>query len=404
MIVLLSPYKFTKFHYLIYEIDIFKKKINEKIEIHDLSKITNPYSETTFKLPRYKNTKIFKNINQWESHFKKINQKNKLIVFNLLELNSFSSLRIHFKLSKYVNTLIQLKSQGLPNIFIKKNKSVNTSLILNKFFKVLQNKSQIYLFLKKKIIISLVRFIKFEEIYYLKLGKKKNFFTELNSKRQIYVDYHSHDFSRMNYLTKKKENKKIGIFLDTPEPYSLDDYSILGTKINYDVKKWYKDLNIFLKKAEKIFNCKIIIIPHPKVKNINNPYYSKHFQVNRDLDAVHKLIPLSKIVFSISASTSIGIAAACGKKTVLIYNDQIKNKNIQLFDSCKWIAKKSKSTFLNINKFDSKNIKKIKGNKKNNNYIYNYMTSKKISKKENYEIFNNLVKKIKYKKYYESKL
>ena len=48
--------------------------------------------------------------------------KKKLIVFNLLELNSFNSLKIHFKLSKYINTFIQLKSQGLPNIFVKKNK------------------------------------------------------------------------------------------------------------------------------------------------------------------------------------------------------------------------------------------------------------------------------------------
>ena len=118
MIVLLAPYKFTKYHYLIYELDLFKKNINEKIEVHDLSKITNPQSESSFRLPRLKQTKIFYNIDEWENYFKKFTKK-KLIVFNLLELNSFNSLKIHFKLSKYINTFIQLKSQGLPNIFVK---------------------------------------------------------------------------------------------------------------------------------------------------------------------------------------------------------------------------------------------------------------------------------------------
>ena len=42
----------------------------------------------------------------------------------------------------------------------------------------------------------------------------------------------------------------------------------MGIEINYNLQKWYNDLNDFLLKAEKVFNCKIIIIPHPKVKNI----------------------------------------------------------------------------------------------------------------------------------------
>ena len=46
MLVILAPYKFTKFHYLIYELDIFKNNISESIEIHDLSRIINPKSFT----------------------------------------------------------------------------------------------------------------------------------------------------------------------------------------------------------------------------------------------------------------------------------------------------------------------------------------------------------------------
>ena len=67
---------------------------------------------------------------------------------------------------------------------------------------------------------------------------------------------------------KQKREKRFGVFLDTPTPYFRDDYSLMGIEINYNLQKWYNDLNDFLLKAEKVFNCKIIIIPHPKVKNI----------------------------------------------------------------------------------------------------------------------------------------
>ena len=86
---------------------------------------------------------------------------------------------------------------------------------------------------------------------------------------------------------------------------------------------------------------------------------------------------------------------------VIIYNKQIKKKNFALFEETKFMAKKSSSFLLDINNFEIKNlknIKKIKNFKENRiykNYIYNYMTSKKISKKKNHEIFEDLVKKIK---------
>ena len=41
MLILLAPYKFTKYHYIHYELDIFEKNLKNKFEIHDLSNIVN---------------------------------------------------------------------------------------------------------------------------------------------------------------------------------------------------------------------------------------------------------------------------------------------------------------------------------------------------------------------------
>ena len=151
------------------------------------------------------------------------------------------------------------------------------------------------------------------------------------------------------------------------------------------------DLNKFLLKIEKTYSCKVIIVPHPKVKRSLNPFYSKKFKVCHDLDAAHKFIPLSKFVISIAASTAVGLASASNKPIILIYNDQIKKLNPSQLDYMKFMSKKYKTSLINLNKNGQNFIKKI--DKKNNKKItYQYLSSKNISKKKNYEIFNNILK------------
>lgn len=393
MLILLAPYKFTEYHYNHYELDIFEKKLNEKFEIHDLSSIVNPKIKSTFKLKRHKKAKIFYSIKQWHNYFSEINKEYKNIaILNLLDLTNFRSLLIHMIVKKYVKKIIQLKSPGLPNFYTERKKR-------NFFFDI---KKKIYMFrlnflifhFKSKLINFLAKFILFDKIFYLVRGNKINFNTSLNSKKKTYIKYHSHDFSRLNlYKKKNKKEKSIGVYLDGPGPHFEDDYSIFGLKFNYDKSKWYDDLNKFLFKIEKTYSCKIIIIPHPKVKRLKNPYYHKKFRVNHDLDAVHKLIPKSKVVVSISASTAIGIAIACKKKILLTYNDQIKKLNYSLFEVTKFIAEKCNANFINLNNYDSEELVKPINKKKYQNYFYDYVTSSNISKKKNYEIFNKLLEK-----------
>ena len=178
--------------------------------------------------------------------------------------------------------------------------------------------------------------------------------------------------------------------MDAPGPYFKNDFDLFNLKISYDKTRWYSDLNRFLLKIKKKYSCDILIIPHPKVKRLKNPYYSKQFKVNHDLDAVHKFIPLSKFVISISPSTALGLACACNKPILLLYNNQIKALNPTLFNSIKFISKKYKTNLFNLSK-DNEIFIKSTSKSFNKKILFKYITSKKISKIKNYDIFNNIL-------------
>ena len=395
MLIVLSPYKFTEYHFKYYELDVFEKKLNQKFEVHDLSKIINPKIEHIFKLKRHKKVKVFNSIKKWQIHINKINSKYENVDFlNLLQLTDFKSLYLHILLKRYKKKIIQIKSMGQPNLSIEK-KTNNLLNIKNNVNKL--NFNFLLFHLKMRIIKILVKFITFSEINYLVCGNLTNFETNLKSKKKICLNYHFHDFSKLNLHEKKriknKKRKKIAVFLDCPGPYFDDDYKIFGLNINYDKFIWYRDLNKFLSHIEKIYSCRVIILPHPKVKGLTNPYYDKKYHVNHDPNAVYKLIPRSEVVISINASTAIGIAAACRKRILCIYNDQIKKLNNSLFERSKFIANKINASFINMNYYDDDELFKPISNKKYQDYIYNYITSKKILDKKNYEIFNSLLRK-----------
>jgi len=121
MLIVLSPYKFTEYHFKYYELDVFEKKLNQKFEVHDLSKIINPKIEHIFKLKRHKKVKVFNSIKKWQIHINKINSKYENVDFlNLLQLTDFKSLYLHILLKRYKKKIIQIKSMGQPNLSIEK--------------------------------------------------------------------------------------------------------------------------------------------------------------------------------------------------------------------------------------------------------------------------------------------
>ena len=52
------------------------------------------------------------------------------------------------------------------------------------------------------------------------------------------------------------------------------------------------------------------------------------------------------------------------------------------------------ANFVNLNNYSPKKLKKSIDKKKYQNYFYNYITSKNIKTKKNYEILNGLLQKI----------
>ena len=393
MLVLLHPYKFTEFHFLQYEFDLFEKKLCTDFEIHDLSQIINPDWNDVFKLKRHKKAKRFYSINEWEMHIKKLAKRyQNLVVFNNLDLNSFKSILIHQKLNKFCKTIIKLDDPGQPNEWFEIKKKFSINDYYKKIIKEFKNPNHFLFFIKTKFLEFLCKFIIFERIYSLYHGKEINYASNLKCKKELFINIHSPDYSRLiSYTFKKKKLKKpIVTFLDAPGPYFKNDFDLFNLKISYDKTRWYSDLNRFLLKIKKKYSCDILIIPHPKVKRLKNPYYSKQFKVNHDLDAVHKFIPLSKFVISISPSTALGLACACNKPILLLYNNQIKALNPTLFNSIKFISKKYKTNLFNLSK-DNEIFIKSTSKSFNKKILFKYITSKKISKIKNYDIFNNIL-------------
>ena len=200
MLILLHPYKFTNFHFIQYELDIFEHKLKDKFEIHDLSRIVNPTWNSAFKLKKHKKVKEFKSIKDWEKHISKIKLKyNNIIVFNLLDTNSFKSLLIQIKLKKFTKRIVQLDSPGHPNFSLEKKQKVNFIILKKKIVTIINSPKNLFFFFKTKILKSVAQLIYFKEIFILYHGSKKNFLSNFKAEKKIFVNYHSPDFSRMNF-------------------------------------------------------------------------------------------------------------------------------------------------------------------------------------------------------------
>lgn len=395
MLLFLFPYKFTGSFYQRHQISYLNKNLNSRIEVHDLSNVINKEWNKAFVNRRHKFARVFNSAIEWNNYMKKLKKKEKEIyVVNLLDFNSFNSFLIHLYIKKLNLKVLQYCS---PEVCIRKNIKNNSYLnyikvFFNLFF---YNPSRFFFLIKTTILNKLIHLIKFNQLYVFYTGKKKFLKKNLSFKKKKLIKFNSHDYS--NYLLHKKntlKKKKYIIFLDAPTPYFVGDKQLFKIKINYNIKKWYEDLNNFLTQIEIEFNSKVIIIPHPRVIELKNPYYDKKFEVRRDLDSTSKLIPNSQFVIAISCTMAVSYCVLNYKKILFVYNDQIKHQNPKMMSNLIHMAKILKANLFNLNSKIKKNILLNSINKSvYDKYKFDYLVSKNLINNTNIDIFNNFLKK-----------
>tara|TARA_Y100000816_G_scaffold54571_1_gene35264 strand:+ start:5549 stop:6745 length:1197 start_codon:yes stop_codon:yes gene_type:complete len=392
MLIILFPQRFINYFYKSYQIGELKKKLKEKVEVHDISNIISASTNNTYKGSIYKSVKIFKEIKEWDRYLKKkMKKKKKIYILNCINLDNLKSFYIHYLLSKYKFTIIEANSAGtLQYIYSKtlKQKIVN-------FLKYLVFHHRFFLLRTKQFMLRVTtKFLKFNEIYVTQCGfhGRRNVHPLLSSKKTKFLDFNSPDYANFFINKKKIKNKNYAVFLDAKTPAFVGDKALFGLNVNYDKKKWYYDLNNFLKKVEKQFNLRVVIIPHPSVREFKNTYYDKSFRVANGEDATNKLISSCKFVLSISPTTAVTYCILYNKPITFIYNDQMVKENSWQFKELKLYSDILSSKIINLN--EDTNIIVLNSSVNKKKYLkwkYNFITSKKTEKISNVEILNKAI-------------
>ena len=392
MLIILFPQKFINCFYKQYQVSELKKKLKEKTEVHDMSNIISATLNNTYKGSINKSVKMFKEIKEWERYLKKkIKKEKKIYVMNCINLDNFKSFYIHYLLSKYKFTIIEENpAETLEYVYSKTLKQK----IMN-FFKYLIFHHRFFLFRTKQFMFrKIVKLLKFNEIYVTQCGYhgRRNVYPLLSSAKIKFLDLNSSDYENFFINKRKIRNKNYAVFLDAKTPAFVGDKALFGLNITYDKKKWYSDLNKFLKKVEKQLNLKIVIIPHPSVREFKNTYYDKSFKIANDEDATNKLISSCKFVLSISPTTAVNYCVLYNKPITFIYNNQMVKKNLWQFKELKLYSRALSSKIINLNKeTDIIELNSSVDKKKYLKWKYNYITSKKTENIGNIEILNKVI-------------
>ena len=153
-------------------------------------------------------------------------------------------------------------------------------------------------------------------------------------------------------------------------------------------------MNNFLSSIEKIYKCKVTIVPHPKVKNIKNPFYDKKFKVANKVDAAENLINACKFIICASPSTVIAYAIKNYKPILILEGEGFKNSEAAKLDNYLGIKVMTKFTGCSSINYEVPINKKIfiKVNKKKyDNYRFQFLTSKKLIGLNNYQIISKII-------------
>ena len=375
-LMVLYPYKFTRFEYYKFELDDY----DFKVDILDLSNSNKKFIKS-WKSPRHPKVFAPKNLNSLIKYFNsKIKKKPVILNFNESERNLWTF---------FVKFLI--KKHNLKEIIIKeKNWNIKTHKNFFWFVKKLKLHGfnfKVYLFYLKNFSLKCL------EIF-LKHKNEFIFTTQKFSSKYI----HNFDYSNSIGYLKSKNKQKFIVYLDNGGPYFTGDTQHLGNKLpNYNISKIYKDYEIFFNKIQKDFNCNLIIVPHPKYKSADksiksyNPYF-RNFIVDNRPDAINKLS--KNIIFFLSKGSLASAYATIFNKPIIFFYSSNHTYGRQEFISIKDHSETLGAKPFDIRKYKKTNFKKhlkIK-KKKYTKYLNNFLRpNKKLFNIKNSKLISDFI-------------
>ena len=397
-LLILYPYKFTRFEYFRFELSYYEEKNNYKVIIHDLSNIlANKKLNNVWKDKSEKKAIKFFKLREWIHEFNKIKKTKDLLIFDHVQKDSFSAFIIELFLMSSNKPILRQDQKVAAEWVPKKN-------IKYFFEKIIQHKFNIkvYLFaIKSEFFDILIKCLKLKKLF---LMTNKDLDAGSLKENISLIKSHSTDYSHSllkKYKNSIEENKKnFIVYLDDGGPYFTGDAALSGTgtpENNTDI--FYKELLSFFNKLETIFKTEILVIPHPKyripeLKNKNlNPYFNNSFNDN-SYDATAKSIPNSLFVIS-RGSTGVSHAIANLKPVQFIYSSNykyVKNEYEDLFVQANLIGMRP-INIAAINKADLFENLKVNKNKYDL-YKFGFLTHKDInSEKPNHKIIQEIMDK-----------
>jgi hypothetical protein len=389
-LLIVHPFKFTKYYNSRYELSYLRDEYNIDIKIHEMIDFLYPNFKTAFN-QNIGDLEIssYSNFKDWKKNFRKIIKDNKsnIVILSEIHVRSIKELMIAIELKRANVPIIEFRSPAGPR---KKDKNIASNLF-HKIKRVFKFPKNAIFYSIYNLLIYVRFFLNLYPSYVIKAGSEG--LPKFYKKRKVNViEANSYDYS--NYILSSSKSKldkinKIGFFLDSPAPKFKGDGFLFGKKNIRTEEKWFPSLNKFFDRMEKLLNIKILIVSHPKVKQEKFPsYFGGREVLEKSLNEISEETDL----FITVESTAVSFGVIQKKPIFIIYSDEIKKSEVYL-NNIKLIAKELGVEAINID--DPFNEKVILNNLKINHqkfseYKNTYITTLK-HKKPNYKIVGDLI-------------
>ena len=232
---------------------------------------------------------------------------------------------------------------------------------------------------KKLLFLLLIKSYKinFYKVFFLSGGVKAEVDNILVSKKTKKIRLHSNNFDI--HLKQSKKFKKMfdydyDIYLDQNVTNSSD--SILrNNKLNIPSNKYYKELNIFLKKLERVSKRKIIVAAHPKANIKELKSYMSNYEVITQSDSSNLIFHSTNVI--VGYSMAMGFGVLYNKDLILITNNDINKYKKPALNA---ISNYLNINYINISKKYNLKTDLIFNKSKYSNYINDYITCDRDNK------------------------